>query len=408
MHSKLRASNRSLLLKYFLKSYRSLFVSIVMRLCIVTHSFAKGSGQGLVNYEVVQAAIRRGWSLTLVSSHLETALQAHPRVTWQEIKVAKLPTELARNMAFSMQATQWINQHRAEFDVLQVNGAIVAADANVNVAHFVHSAWLRSPAHTVKIRKDLYGLYQGLYTAVNAHWEKRAFQRANNVIAVSQKIAEELEDIGVDPSRIEVIINGVDLAHFSPGVADRQTLGLPKNVPLALFAGDIQTSRKNLDTILAALVAVPDLHIAIAGRTQGSPYPAMAESLNVDDRVHFLDYRRDIASLMKAADFFVFPSRYEACTLVLIEAMASGLPVVTAVTAGGSELVTPECGIVLSDPNDVHSLSSALGALTKDDKKRQAMGENARRTAEKHSWGTMADQYLQLFESAAKPVATAT
>ncbi|WP_216455264.1 glycosyltransferase family 4 protein, partial [Arcanobacterium phocae] len=158
------------------------------------------------------------------------------------------------------------------------------------------------------------------------------------------------------------------------------------DVPLALFVGDIRTNRKNLDTVLRALVGVPDLHLAVGGSIAGSPYPALAERLGVSDRVHFLDFRRDVADLMKAADLFVFPSRYEACTLVLLEAMASGLPAITAISAGGSEIVTPDCGVVLTDSEDVGALTRAMAELARDPERRERMGRRAREIAEQHSW----------------------
>lgn len=372
-----------------------------MNLCIVTHSFAKGTGQGLVNYKVVQQALSKGYHTTLVSSDIEPELEQNTQVEWIRIRVSKWPTELLKNIIFSFQATRWLNQNRDKFDLIKVNGAITNAVADVNAAHFIHSSWLQSPAHTFRMRRDLYGLYQGFYTAVNAYWEKQAFRKAKYVVAVSQKIADELVEIGVSTERIRVIVNGVNLQEFSPGIADRTDLRLPEAVPLALFAGDIQTSRKNLDTILQALVDVPDLHVAIAGRAEGSPYPKMAKQLRIDDRTHFLGFRRDISELMKAVDFFVFPSRYEACTLVLLEAMASGLPIITAVTSGGSELVTKESGVVLDNPNDVQELANALTELSTNMEIRKNMGKSARRIAENHSWEKMAKQYLQLFKAAA-------
>ena len=371
-----------------------------MRLCITTHSFAKGSGQGRVNYEIVLEALRQGFDITLIGSDIAPEIHQHPQISWVPIDVSKWPTELAQNIVFSTQATRWLQQHRSEFDLIMVNGAITAINADVNAVHFVHSSWLQSPAHTFRVRRDLYGAYQGFYTAVNAHWEKQAFHQAKVVVAVSQKIADELVRIGVPPERIRVVINGVDLQEFSPGAVDRNTLKLPEAVPLALFAGDIQTSRKNLDTILQALVDVPDLHIAIAGRIEGSPYPKMAKQLGLNHRVHFLGFRRDIPELMKAVDFFVFPSRYEACTLVLLEAMASGLPVITAITSGGAELVTKESGVVLDNPNDVQELAKALTELSTNVEIRKNMGKSARCIAEHHSWENMAKQYLQLFKPA--------
>ncbi|BAY46978.1 group 1 glycosyl transferase [Scytonema sp. HK-05] len=373
-----------------------------MKLCIVTHKVKKGDGQGRVNYEVAKEAIRRGHHLTLLASEIAPELQQSSQVEWVSIPVNSLPTEFLRNFIFSQKSADWLRKNRSQVDLVKVNGAITKAASDVNAVHFVHSSWLRSPAHISRIRRDLYGFYQWLYTGVNAFWEKRAFQKAQVIVAVSQKVAQELESIGVGRSQIQVIVNGVDLEEFSPGVACRQTLGLPENVTLALFAGDIRTPRKNLDTVLRALVKVPDLHLAVVGSTEGSPFPAMAESLGLNQRVHFLGYRRDIAQLMRAVDLFVFPSRYEACTLVLLEALASGLPVITATATGGAELVTPECGVVLPDSDDTDALADALSSMMSDRTRMQQMGKAARAVAEQHSWSIMAQTYMDLFEELSK------
>ncbi|BAY13424.1 glycosyltransferase family 4 protein [Calothrix sp. NIES-2098] len=377
-----------------------------MKLCIVTHKVKKGDGQGRVNYEVAQEAIRRGHHLILLASEVAPELVENSQVNWIEIPVQNFPTEFIRNFIFAKKSADWLNKNRTDIDLVKVNGAITKASADVNAVHFVHSSWLRclatsrfasTPVHISRTRRDTYALYQWLYTALNAHWEKQAFQKAKVVVAVSEKVAQELVNIGVPRSRIQVIVNGVDLDEFSPGVGDRLTWNLPENVPLALFAGDIRTTRKNLDTVLYALTKVPNLHLAVVGKTEGSPFPQLAASLGLSERVHFLGYRRDIAAIMRVADLFVFPSRYEACTLVLLEALASGLPVITATTTGGAELVTPECGVVLPNSDDIDALATALLSLVNDTSMSQ-MGKAARSVAEQHSWTTMAQTYVDLFE----------
>ncbi|MBH8565023.1 glycosyltransferase family 4 protein [Nostoc sp. CENA67] len=373
-----------------------------MKLCIITHKLQKGDGQGRVNYEVAKEAIQRGHQLTLLASEIAPKLENNPQVNWIEIPVKNYPTEFIRNFIFSKTATDWLHQYRSKFDLIKVNGAITTAAADINAVHFVHSSWLKSPAHISRIRRDFYGFYQWLYTALNAHWEKQAFQKAKIVVAVSEKVAQELVSIGVPRSRIRVIVNGVDLQEFAPGTAFRQQLGLPQDVTLALFAGDIRTTRKNLDTVLHALVKVPDLHLAVVGATEGSPFPQLAASLGLTERVHFLGYRRDIAEIMRAVDLFVFPSRYEACTLVLLEALASGLPVITATATGGAEIVTPECGIVLPDTDNIDALAAALLSLVSVEAEMQRMGKAARTVAEQHSWTTMAQTYVDLFEELIK------
>ena len=373
-----------------------------MKLCIVTHKIKKGDGQGRVNYEVAQEAICRGHQLTLLASEVAPELEENSQVNWIKIPVEGYPTEFVRNFIFAQKSADWLRQHRSEIDLVKVNGAINLAAADVNAVHFVHSSWLRSPVHISRNRRDLYGFYQWLFTAFNARWEKQAFQKAQVVVAVSEKVAQELVNIGVSRSRIRVIVNGVDLEEFAPGESDRQKLGLPENVTLALFAGDIRTPRKNLDTVLHALAKVPDLNLVVVRHTQGSPFPELAASLGLSDRVHFVGFRRDIPQIMQAVDLFVFPSRYEACSLVLLEALSSGLPVTTATATGGGELVTPECGIVLSDSDDIDALAVALMSLVKDIPLMQQMGKAARFVAEQHSWTTMAQTYVDLFEELCK------
>ncbi|MCE2718002.1 MAG: glycosyltransferase family 4 protein [Dolichospermum sp.] len=369
-----------------------------MKLCIVTHKIKKGDGQGRVNYEVAQEAIRRGYQLTLLASEVAPELLENSAVNWISIPVEGYPSEFIRNFIFAKKSAAWLGKNRGNLDLIKVNGAITMSAADVNAVHFVHSSWWRSPVHISRSRKDFYGLYQWLFTAANSYWEKQAFSQAKSIIAVSEKVAKELVSIGVPRQKIRVIVNGVDLQEFTPGVTSRSLLGLPENVNLALFAGDIRISRKNLDTVLHALVKVPELHLAVVGGTQDSPYPAMAKALNISERVHFLGYRHDMPQIQRASDLFVFPSRYEPFGLVVIEAMASGLPVITATTTGAADLLNPDSGIVLEDCDDVEALAHALQLLDSDRSLRQQMGKVARTIAEQHSWSTMAQTYLNIFE----------
>jgi glycosyltransferase involved in cell wall biosynthesis len=371
-----------------------------MRICIVTHTVQKGDGQGRVNYEVAQEAIRRGYHLTLVASYVDLDLQQYDLVNWVNIPVKGYPTEFLRNLVFSIRSQKWLQKHRHQLDLVKVNGAITNGKANVNAVHFVHNSWRKFTGKDSGIKSGnfIYNFYQWLYTTCNALWEKQAFSQAQIIVAVSDKVAQDLLAIGVPSESIKVILNGVDLQEFTPGISQRQKWQLPEDVPLALFAGDIRLTRKNLDTVLQALVKVPNLHLAVAGNTQGSPYLDLAESLGLSTRVHFLGHRSDVPELMKAVDFLVFPSRYEPFGLVVIEAMASGLPVITASATGAADLVTPASGIVISDADDADALSQALQLLSSDRSLCQKMGQAARCVAEQHSWTNMAQTYLDLFE----------
>jgi len=135
---------------------------------------------------------------------------------------------------------------------------------------------------------------------------------------------------------------------------------------------------------------------------RGSPFPALAQRLGVADRVSFLGFRDDVARLLRASDLFVFPSRYETFALVVLEALASGVPVVTARSVGAAGLVTPECGLVLPDSEDAAALARALRLLVEDAPLRERMGRTAREVAQAHGWAQMAEAYFRLYERLAE------
>jgi glycosyltransferase involved in cell wall biosynthesis len=371
-----------------------------MHIAAVTNRFIIGEGQGRVNVELAQTAARNGHVVTCLAHQVDDQLLMEPNVEWVPMPNANSPLALIGNQRFAYATTRWLQTHGQDIDLVVGNGFGTWAPVDVNIVHFVHSAWRTSAVHDSRVRKDLHSAYQWLYSAVNARLERRALQRSRHVVAVSEKVRDELLEIDVPAERISVIHNGVDVDEFNPtaaGTADRAALGLPDCSPLGLFVGDIRTPRKGLDTILAALRAVPKMHLAVAGATEGSTFPALAHQYGLTDRVHFLGFRKDIPALMASADIFVFPSRYEACSLVLLEAMAAGLPIITAQTAGGAELVDQTAGIVLEDPDDTSALSDALFQLAEDSPHRQEMSRAARQIAADHTWNRMSEDYVVLF-----------
>lgn len=370
-----------------------------MHLCIVTPKVVKGDGQGRANYEVVREALSRGHKVTLVASRVDEVLAQNPN-----IEVVPMSPRFSIALLFDVEArrlaNRWLRKNRHRFDVLLVNGSASTVPADVNVAQFTQYGWWRTPHHIWRKEKTLYSLYQLLRTVVERHAERRAFHNSRWHVAVSSRIKQELVELGVNDNSIAVIYNGADLSEFKPGPSRREAYGLPSGVPLALFAGDIRLNRKNLATILSALTRLPNVHLAVAApHVRRSRYPALARALELKDRVHFLGARYDIADLMRSCDFFVFPSFYEGFALSVVEAMASGLPVIVSDRTGTVEIVTADCGFVLSHMADGEALAQPMQQLAEDPVLRARMGANARRVAEQHSWKAKASQYLQFLES---------
>ncbi|HEX3378197.1 MAG TPA: glycosyltransferase family 4 protein [Paraburkholderia sp.] len=375
-----------------------------MRVAIVTHVVRHNDGQGRVNHEIARAALDENIRVTLVASHVAPELLAHPNVRWAPVKIGRWwPTNLLRQQVFALKSALWLRAHRRDYDVLHVNGFITWMRADVNTSHFVHSGWFASKYYPFGLTKGVWSAYQSVYTRCNALLERWAYRRSKVITAVSQKVADEIRAIGLTSrNRVDVIYNGVDIQGFAAASGDREKFGLPADAFLLLFVGDLRTPRKNLGTVLAALKHLPEhVQIAVAGFLPGSPYPDEAKALGIAHRVHFLGLVREMPVLMHSVDAFVFPSRYEAMSLSLLEAMAAGLPVVTARTAGGAEIITPECGIVLDDPDDPQTLARAIAQLAGDDPARRAMGAAASELATGFGWARMAAQYIALYRQLA-------
>jgi glycosyltransferase involved in cell wall biosynthesis len=340
-----------------------------------------------------------GMRVTVLAIDCAPELAQHPRCRFIPIGTDRAPTELVRNLIFAFESARWLKQHATEFDIIQANGFVTWERADVVAAHFIHSAWSKNRWYPFRSLKP-YDLYQRLYTRLNSRWEKTAFTRGKLVIAVSGTLVPDLRAMGVAGERIRVVMNGVDTEQFAPGHADREHFGLPLRGPIALFIGDIRTSRKNLETVLEALRNVPTLRLVVAGSTYRSPYPAMAQKLGVADRVQFLGKVTEVPKLMRSVDLFVFPSRYEAHPLVLLEAMASALPSVVSNTFGAEEFLGSG-GIILNDPNDAAALSNELQKLLANAALRYRMGSAARQQAERMQWSQMAKRYLEIYRELA-------
>jgi glycosyltransferase involved in cell wall biosynthesis len=356
-------------------------------------------GQGRVNYELARAALDRGDEVTVIAEYCSEDIATHGRGRFVETNVAAFPTQLLRNLVFASKSARWLRKHRREFDIVQANGFITWEPADVVAVHFVHSAWLQTPSFPFHWSSfSPYAYYQRILTIMNGYFEKKAFRQAEVIAAVSKFTAGEVAQLGIPAEKIVVVPNGVDLQEFHPGPSVRAEFNLPEGIPLALFVGDIKTTRKNLGCIFEAMQFIPQVHLAVAGKVEGSPYPAMAAQLDIADRVHFIGKTSKIAQLMRSCDLFVFPSRYEAHPLVLMEAIASGLPVVVSDNFGASDYIQ-DGGIVFNDANDVSALVAAMNTLIHFPEKRRAMSQAARQQSLKMPWSRTAEGYLKIYDT---------
>jgi len=204
--------------------------------------------------------------------------------------------------------------------------------------------------------------------------------------------------------RIVVIPNGVDLERFHPPTpeerrAARAELGLGTEERVAVFVGH-EFSRKGLSFAIRGLQFAPSVLLLIIGGNDDIITEANAEAqeLGVGDRVLFLGPRGSLTPFLAASDFFVLPSAYEANALVVLEALASGLPVIATPVGFAPEIIADgENGwLVERDGRRVGERMEQLANL--DDADLADWSRRARATRIARRWRGVAQHYLELVE----------
>ncbi len=326
---------------------------------------------------------------------------------------------LARYLTFLGANTVALALHRIwrkrKFDlVLATGGDCLASD--VVYAHFCCAAWaalLREGAVQLpagQLRQRFRNLHYLAFLWVASHIERHIYSRTRikAIIAVSDAIKTELvRHYSVEPARIAVIPNAAD---ESVRLLPKQRLRyrretraqykVPEDAAVLLFVGAGDWKRKGLLHVLHALavLADPAIHLLVVGREDIGFYQGQAARLGLNGTVHFCGFRHDIERYYAAADAFVYPSHYEAFSLVTLEAAAAGLPLIVTNINGTSELLRDgENGfLVTADPADI---AAKVRLILENPSRLKRMSAAAQAASRRFTRSAVLEQTLNLCSS---------
>lgn len=195
---------------------------------------------------------------------------------------------------------------------------------------------------------------------------------------------------------------GIDTARFQgngeKAAALRRELGIPENAEVLLSVGDLNKN-KNHRAVLKALAGMEEqnLYYVVCGRgLLKESLEAFARKKGLSDRVRFMGYRSDVAVFYAMADVFVFPSFREGLSVSVMEAMASGKPIICSRIRGNTDMVEDGVNGFLIDPNDPRGISEAIARL-EDADKRAEMGRNNREKAEQFDLPQIVERYREIY-----------
>ncbi|HKW94773.1 MAG TPA: glycosyltransferase family 4 protein [Methylomirabilota bacterium] len=316
-----------------------------MKIGLICRPFSFHGGVETSTAGLLGALVGCGHEVELISARRQPDV---PGVRVRRVPTLRSPSAL-RMLSFALTARRVVARHG--YDVVQSHERTLAQDL-YRAGEGCHRAYLAAMG-----RRAGANPYHRLVCAL----EGRIFRlrSARHVVAIARRGKEEIERLyGTDPGRVTLVYNGVDLERFHPEQRarhrkpTRERLGIAESAWTLLFVGS-GFERKGLGPLLEgfARLADPARRLIVAGKGDVARYRGLAASLGVADRVVWTGPVPDVERLYAAADAVALPALYEPFGNVHLEALASGVPVLSSAHAGGSEVLRRgENGWVVGEP----------------------------------------------------------
>jgi glycosyltransferase involved in cell wall biosynthesis len=365
----------------------------------VAHHIGGAGGMERHTEQLLGRLVARGRPVTVIAR--TCALEPRPGLRVRLVPAPRRPFVLLYPTFFALGSLVAARHREA---LLHTTGALIGNRADISTVHYCHRA-ARSRIEGSRAGGSglLHTLNQAFGGPMSRFGERWCYRPGRTALlcAVSEGVRRELEsEFPAMADLVDVIPNGVDTSVFRPDEAarmmKREELGFAPASMLALFVGG-DWERKGLPEAIAALEQAPEWTLAVAGDGDRERMRDLAHVANADARLLLLGPVGDMPALYAAADAFVFPTSYEAFPLVVLEAAASGLPLLVTQVNGAEDVI--EDGVngwfVTRDAADV---ARRLVQLANDRGRARAMGTAATAAAQPYTWEAMSDRYQVIYE----------
>jgi glycosyltransferase involved in cell wall biosynthesis len=379
-------------------------------------------GTGAYVYYLSNELIKLGNSIHIITSYDQSRdLKINEQLQVYFLKTIRIP--VLKSFLFADAASRKINtiKENVKVDVVHVNLPLVPSFAipsgfGKTLISTVHSTW---KGEAEAIRGEPYSrLNPNEKFMVSFNWflrifEARMLNRSNRLIAVSEFTKRELlRFYKLDEKKIRVIHNGVDVDKFKPA-ADKSTakteLGFNPEDKIILSVGRLY-ARKGLFTLIESVPMVvkkfKNAKFVISGKGLSGEMKKLVEHasrLGVKDNIIFTGYFPDekLPRLYQAADIFAFSTFYEHHPFAVLEALSSGLPVVTTKVGGIPETITDGKNGFLVAPFNAVEFAERILFLLEHPKTASEFGSLARKTIEEeYDWRLVVKKVLRVYEEA--------
>ncbi len=357
-----------------------------MKVALVNYRFSATAG-GVERYvfDLSNGLLARGHEVHVYAGEIDPG--ARPEIVFHPVPCTRFHSAL-RTWTFARNAAEAVRRDRARWDVVHGFGRTLEQDV-YRCGGGCHLEYLRAVEPAMRHPFGRACLLLNPRHRVALALERRLFgeRRFRRLTCISREVARQVQaHYGIALDEMRVIHNGVDVAAYSPELRERHREAVRRECALAedafvvLFVGS-GFERKGLLHALRACALLPrglPWRLVVVGNGRIGRYRAHAVRLGIADRVVFLGARRDAHRFYGAADALVFPTLFEPFGTVALEAMASGVPVVTTRIAGCAEAIEDGSdSFVVAGPGSEAEIADRLARLA-DAGLRASMGAAAR------------------------------
>ena len=391
------------------------------KVCFISPEYLPLSGgTGAYVYYLSNELMRNGYDINIVTGAQQAKdVKVNNQLSVNFLKTPKTP--LVKSFLFAGSSYRKLRSLRdtLNLDLTHANLPLVpsfAVPPNLAKAHIstVHSTW-EGEANAIRgepySRLNANEKFMVSFTWFLRIFEERMMTRSKRLIAVSDFTRRELTQYyGISESKIRVIHNGVDIKKFQPAADKRKVkaeLGFNPDDIAIVSVGRLY-ARKGLFTLIESIPAVirrfPNAKFIVSGKGQSDEMRklvAHAERLGVKDKLVFTGYFPDakLPKLYQAADVFAFSTFYEHHPFAVLEALSTGLPVVTTCVGGIPETIQSGKNGFLCQPFDAEAFSSQILFLLEHPSEALEMGYQARKTIEERfDWRIVVKKVLKVYE----------
>ncbi len=343
-----------------------------MRVCILGQYPPHIGGVSSHTYLLSRELIKRGDNVCVLT---------YPHPELKDLEDVRVETAFAPN----------IKGLRGLFFLISSIFRLIAMVRNDNI-DLIHSHFLLPPG----LIGVVVGRIMGINTVVTAHGSdlliqadnpflrpfiKFVLSNADYVLVVTNVLKKKALELGVDSDKVHVTANTVDAVKFNPKNIDMPAdIPISRKKPVILFVGNLVFQKGVKYLLEAKKLMKHDAELLIVG--DGPLRQELEKKVDKEDirDVLFIGARRDVDRIMPSADLFVLPSVSEGLPITILEALASGLPVVTTDAGGISEVMDENVGLMVK-PSEPGELANAMDKILGDKELMDSMSAAAREHA---------------------------